>query len=141
QQLGDRGRAGAQARENRRMFLVRSLTRSRGVQMRCADDSPNAAGGELLQNRQRRLDAPRAIVDAGQEVRVDVDHSAALAKCAIAVGACSAIQPGTAAPASNAYVTSASALSRSSAASLPASGRTTNVRNSSSAASRQTAGA
>ena len=73
----------------------------------------------FAQHRHRLLHAAGAVVDAGQEVRVEVDHARAISACRILVAKSCSCDGSASAWASSASVTSASAASRSSAAPRP----------------------
>ena len=72
-----RGVAGARATSEARISEYRSYGASLGlrrVEVRRADEDLHSAGSESLEHGERGVDRRRAIIDAGEEVRVDVDH-------------------------------------------------------------------
>src|SRR3982751_1335017 len=100
----------------------------RRVEMGRADDDLYSVGGKPLEHRNRHIHRRRAVVDTRQQMRVDVDHPRAIERdppdgdelgtasaemARIAAPARSSRLCGSALAASKAYVTSASAASRS----------------------------
>ena len=76
-QLGDRGAPLRAARRGSRACRSYGASVStRHVEVRREHDALDAVGGERSQHGDRRLDRARAVVDARQQVRVDVDHRA-----------------------------------------------------------------
>src|SRR4051812_37832566 len=117
--LRHRGRLGAKLVQDVEVQLVRRVGDARRVQMRREHDALHSIRGELLEHPHRRLERTRAVVHSRQEMRVQIDHRAALTSSAamrrIASAPRATSSAGRSLAASNAYVTSASAASRSTA--------------------------